>query len=376
MNKRSESVGTSRGLLIGIAAGSWLRPIWSAFTLAGVLCFAAVAVAQEEDAPADPLGEVRTLVAFTSDHDATIDAWINARIDELKAGVDQTPAEATEKFLEAFQAQIDHEGNTSEFQVRFAARAGEIMAAEFSREEPLPKELAWPMARVLHEINRIETRPALTVGLRHPVAAVRYLCARSFARLHRAIAADTVRTRDTIRILQEAGVAETDGVVLAGIYSALAFDEAEYVSDCAKAMAAVMTARAEKRQAGQIVLADRAEVIGFEYLNEKRSRLSEADKAALVPPLAAFLVLDTNRYAEARPDEKEVLAVRIELCESLLEAIAGSGGAVRAAMKKGGETVDLDMKLELLKWVGSDAEAGVLNEAPWNVPRGGLPAAP
>ena len=118
--------------------------------------------------------------------------------------------------------------------------------------------------------------------------------------------------------------------------------------------------------------------LAWEFLKQVRNRIPDAEKVALARQVAAFLALDVNRSAAAEGDEKRIVEERIEVGEELLELLVGRGvgGNVRGAMTGGGPTADLDMKLELIKWVGAEGEQGALNEGPWNVPVGGLPAQP
>ena len=352
-----------------LVSAGWLT------VLIGLAWVSVPAMGQEDGQPAaDPLDELRRLVAFTTAHDTALDDWIRGQVDQFKAAVENDPAAAT-AFLDTFVGQFENPANTAQFEIRFAERVGAALAGELSRSEPLSPQAAWPMARILFEIDKPEMRAALDAGLKHPVPAVRYLCARSYARLQRELSTDARLVRGVIERLRDAGVVEQSSVVLGAILKALAFDDAEFLPDVAQACSAIFATRVQKRQAGEAVLADRAEIEAWEYFYAKRARLAEADKALLVRQLAGFLVLDTDRYPAAKSEEKRVIEERIEVCETLLEALAGNGGDVRGAMKKGGDTVDLDMKLELLKWVGSEAGPGSLNSGPWNVPTGGLPAA-
>jgi len=348
----------------------------------------ATAVAQEEPA-ADPLDAVRERAALTANDDQVIDAWLTTRIDELKAAAepaneaeDEAKAEARlieagTSFRKAFETQLKHQDNTPQFVARFAERTGVAMAVQFQQANVLPSKVAWYLGWVLLEMNRIETREALTAGLRHPVETVRYLCARSLARLQPEISPDRGAARDTIGLLEEAGRAESNSSVLHAIYEAMAY--ADHLDEATRALAAVFAARVQKIRAGRLVVADRAEVDVWDYLRQVRTRIPDAQKAALVRQLAVFLALDVKRYNQAQGPQKTTIAERIEVCELLLDSLVGpiSGkGDVRSEMKKGSADPEIEMKLELLKWVGGEGQGGCLNSPPWNVPLGGLSGQP
>ena len=331
-----------------------------------------------QEPPADPLDAVRERVALTAADDQAIDAWLTAQLSRLvAANAGQQPDEldkAGSKFLRAFQAQLLHSDNTPQFVSRFTERIGAAIGATFRQANPLPARVVWYPARVLLDMKRIETREALEAGLEHPVPSVRYLCAKSLSRLQADISPDPALARATIRALEAAGRAETSHVALAAIYQALAYGD--HTDDAVRALTAVFATRVSNRNAGKLLVADRAELIAWEFLWRNRNRIPEAAKAPLVRQLAAFLVLDVNRYAQAPAPEKRTLQERIKVCEDLLDALVGAaaqGGVVSKAMAAGGAAPDVEMRLELLKWVGSEAEAGSLNASPWSVPVGGGP---
>lgn len=333
--------------------------------------------AQEPEAPSgDPLDPVRELVALSSADLQLIDDWAASRIDELRQAVQAEPTAAAAAFREAFARQRRNPANSAEFSRQFAARAGAAFATEFGRQDPEGAAIVWPMARILLESDSFETRQALTIGLAHPVQAVRYLCAKTLAGLRNRIGADLNLARNTIALLGEAGVKEQNGVVLGALYEAMGYNE--QVEEASRALADVFAARVNKRQTGQIAVADRAELLAWEFLKQVRNRIPDAEKVALARQIAAFLALDVNRSAAAEGDEKRIVEERIEVGEELLELLVGRGvgGDVRGAMTGGGPTADLDVKLELIKWVGAEGEQGALNKGPWNVPIGGLPAQP
>ena len=355
-----------------LAAGAASR-VASAFTV--LMCLAACAAGQQP-APADPLAEVRQQVAFTSAQDSLIDAWLTARVDQLKRAVRRDGAEAAAEFRQAFQSELNNPQSTSQYLDRLTERLVPVAAAEFAAGDESPLMVQVALAWVLGDLNRVSTSSALSVGLRHQADAVRYLCATAYAKLRAAIAVDAATTRSVIALLKTAGVTEANGVVRGAIYQALGYEEARHVPEVVGALVEIFAARAEARRSGQQRRGDRAEVSAFEYLYRVRGDIAQAQRPRLVQQLAALLALDVERYGSAVPGERRDIEWRIEVGELLIETLTnGAGGDVRGAMKKGGEAVEQEMAGELLKWVGGEDGQGALNSAPWNVPVGGWPQA-
>jgi len=353
--------------------------------LAVLLCTTGRAPAQDAP-PADPLEGLRENTTFTTTDDQTIDAWLTARIDELQAAAaaeaDDADArdaliEAGTSFLRAIRAEMVHSAATAQFLARFAGRTDAAFAARFQQNDAYPAEVAWYFARALLDMKRVETRDALTAGLAYPAESVRYLCAKTFARLQSDLAPDLALARNTIQLLQTAGQAEASGIVLGAIYEAMAYGD--HLEEAIPALVSVFAARVRKLQNREILTADRAELTAWEFLGKRqiRPRIPNAQKGPLVRELAAFFVVDVNRYGPALGNQKVTLAERIEVCETLIDALVGpiaDKGNVRSEMKQGGVAPEINMKLELLKWVGGQGQEGCLKDAPWSVPVGGLPS--
>lgn len=344
--------------------------------LAVVLWACAVAAGQEPGAgesSADPLGAVRNRTTLGAAEDRAIDAWIAARRDQLRADMRNGEAAAAVAFRAAFQVELKNPASTQQYLGRLAERTASVAIEEFGSGDAGDVVVDRAFAEVLLNLDRVSTREALAAGLRHPAEPVRYLCARAYAKLKPAIAADSQLTRRTIAQLAEAGAAESNPVVLGAIYEALSYDQASDLDATVEAMVTVLAASVAARQSEQRLRADRAELVAFEFLLSVRNRIPETSRPPLVRQLAALLVLDVDRYAAALPDERRDLEERVEVGESLLEALAGQGGDVRGAMKKGGAGAEEAMGVELRKWVGGGGQQGALNKAPWAVPPGGLP---
>ena len=330
-----------------------------------------------DEAAADPLADVRQRVAFTNAEDRVIDDWLAARIEQVKAGVGaggQKAIAASAEFRAAFQSELQNPQSTPRYLDRLADRTAAVAVVEFADADTGPRLVHVTLAWVLLDLNRVSTRDALAAGLRHPQEAVRYLCAKAYAKLRPSISPDAATTRSVIALLKTAGTAETSGVVLRALYEALAYDQARHLTEAVQALTDVFAARVRARQGGQLRRADRAELVAFRHLDRVRHDIAQALRPPLVRQLVALLALDVERHASAIPEERRVVEERIEECESLIEVLAGGGGGdVRGAMKRGGDAMEKEMALELRKWVGGEGVQGALNKAPWNVPVGGLP---
>jgi hypothetical protein len=359
----------------------WWRPLARALlggrlSVAVVLWLSVVVAGQQPDAgevPEDPLAGVRDRASLGPPEDRAIDAWITAQLEELRAAPVAALLTATADFRAAFRAELDNPASSPQYLDRLAERTAAAAMREFGSgnddDTAIDRALAW----VLFDLERVSARDALLAGLRHPAEEVRYLAAKTYAKLRSAIAADSQLTRRVITQLGQAGAAESSPVVMGAVYQAVSYEQANYLDASLDAMAQVLDAVVQARQSGQRLRAGRAELEAFEFLLKVRTRIPQASRPRLVRQLAALLALDVGRYGQALPDERRDIQERIEVCESLLEALSEPGGDVRGVMKTGGPAVGEAMAGELLKWVGGQDQDGVLNKAPWGVPRGGLP---
>ena len=105
------------------------------------------------------------------------------------------------------------------------------------------------------------------------------------------------------------------------------------------------------------------------------NKLDGGLKAEVVRRLAPLLRMHTERYGDQDVPEHELEAIKdtIDGTEGLLKKIVSpSSGApnISEKMQRGGDGVVDEMKLELLDWIGYAQGEGILNRAPWEVPRG------
>jgi hypothetical protein len=319
-----------------------------------------------EDAALDAL---RTRSAVAND-DPAMDAWITARLkkltDDLQVGVEEAPT----VFIQAYRTQLGNAENSTSFKVALLQQTSLRFAAEFEKGQGLQAAVGLALARTLADLKDVGTIGGLTAGLQakaHP--GVRYTCAKAFAALIPAIQADSALTKTTIERLRDAGSQETNGPALRRIYEAMFYKDAN-LETAATAMLDVLRAQLRLR-AGAAPGYNGADEVAFNYF--KNEATNTQSKKRLVALLAAHLRMDVERYLTQgiSDDERYLLELTIDSAESLLQKLVnpGSTTSIRDALKKA-ENRDLNLPLELNKWIGTEQTKGFLNGTDWNVPIG------
>jgi len=301
----------------------------------------------------------------------TIDAWITYRLARLREDLSVGMKQADDEFLGAYQTQCNHPENSAAFKTRFIERTNQRFAAEFGKGRGLEVTVGLTIARAIAGIGDLTVLEGLSAGLKADgQPAARYVCAKTFATLIPAVQGDTAQARSIIDLLREAGVQESNGIVLARIYQALEYRGVN-LKTAVEAILDVITAQLRMREAGAPAC-DGAEQAAFAFLRSELSNIQ--DKNRLVAVLGACLRLDVNRYLAdgVTDDEKYFIELTVDAAEALLlRAVAPAAPVpnVREAMKNL-QNQDLNAPLELNRWIGTTQTPGTLNTAPWNVPVG------
>ncbi len=291
--------------------------------------------------------------------------WVERQVEKLTGFI---------TFRDRFTAQYEHENNSQQFRLQLAAQTAKVAATLFGRPNPRG-ETAYSLAHVLAIMDRPETLPGLTAGLKSSDARARYACAKGLASLTRSIAADKAKLDQTIKALRETGLAESDPVVLGRIYEALAYpDQSAAVFD---SYLKLFDKRLLVRRS-PAVIADGAEVYAYEFFRTPRviSALDAGRKSELVARLAVFLRMDAERYSTANLhfDEIDRIERLLASAEAILSNVVGNskGGRIREALSAGGHGNRQAVLQEAYLWVGdpNNNTPGALNEPPWNVPVG------
>lgn len=276
-------------------------------------------------------------------------------------------------FRERFRSQAKHAGNGQAFNVQFPVQVAQVAEARFS-DKRLDPNLAWALAQVLVDLNRVETLPALLACLKSAESVPRALCAKGLAAQRVAIGDDPAKLAKVVQALAQAGAFEASSAVLGRIFQAL--DYPNQVAAVFDTYIALFDQRlSTRRRLGGI--ADGAERYAYHFLAHPTvvGELSAAQKTQLVARLAVLLRLDAERYNALNLsfEEQNLLERTIWPLEEILVAVVGSpGGKIRDEFQQGGFGNRVQVLAETYKWVGNpnDQSAGVLNAAPWNVPIG------
>ncbi|MFQ5495968.1 MAG: hypothetical protein ACE5EX_11370 [Phycisphaerae bacterium] len=342
------------------------RPVRSAALVAGALMtIGSVTVhARQPTALDQALDAMRNRTSFGSGDQRQISDWINQEWNRFAdlAGM-----------RKRFGDQYHNPANSAAFRKEFAGRVADAAVARFARPR-LSRGLSQAIARILVDLDRGETVPALLAGLVSPLPVTRFLCATGLARQRSAIAADPALLSKTIVALGQAGAAESDPVVLGRIYEALALPG--NVPAVLDAYLTIFDKRLASRR-GPLIIADGAELAAYEFfrISAVAGALDDGQKAKLVARLAVFLRIDAERYqtgnlAFPERDHIERALVGVEAVFTAL-GITG-GGDIRGALAAGGTGMRAAVVAEVYKWIGDpkSKKTGPLNAAPWNLSAG------
>jgi hypothetical protein len=344
--------------------------------LAGLLVGSAAAFAQQSDCPnAARLDPLRGGRPGASD-DAAFDEWIQAALGNLQAAGSAAAAQtiAADRFVECFAEMFNNAANGVDFKAKFADRTAAFFQPELARQGDLPVYQARALAGALLALSSERTREVMLQGLTFPDQAVRYLSARGLAAIREQVAVDKIKTDATLRAIAAAGANESSAIVAQAIYQALSYP-GEHAETSGRAIMQMLTGRvAALREArGDI---GRAEAIALRYLSTllDGNRFGAEARTELVRQLATLLRLAAERIS--RPNlsemEREGILTTIEETEAILKRIVNPSKApdMSGKLASGDAASMTEMQIELIGWIGSEQEEGVLSAAPWSVPRG------
>jgi hypothetical protein len=340
-----------------------------------------LAPAQEASPEEAAVSAMRSQDNFGSGDQRRIREWIQPQIDVLAATAGQSDDDrwaAYKVFRATLKTQFENPQNSRAFSAELARQTAQIATGDFGRADADPF-VTGGLARVLLDMNRIETQPALVAGLKSSVEAVRYLSARGLAELRQAIANDAVKFNEVVGALRMLVLTETSPVVLSHAFRALAYSGANQVPTVFEVYMAAFDRRLEARRGGAVA-ADGAEVEAYEFFRAPGvlETLGNPQKVELANRLAVYLRLDAERYAT--PDLKFYEIADIERLLDGGEAIlsspamlgANAGGTIRDALDRVGHEGCTEIPPQAYLWVGDPTSntPGALNAAPWNVPVG------
>jgi len=339
-----------------------------------VVLWPAWAVAQTpapEDQNIDP---VRTQPTIGPADQRVIADWVAAKLANLSSEAGADPDAAVVAARKTFTDLYTRPGNTPAFQTELAKQTTDSATVQLAKADIKPA-ISRAMSRILADLNRVETVPALIAGLKSADAATRFLSARALASLKTNIAADKALLDQTVAAIRQAGPVETSSVVVSQFYSFLALpQQLPLVID---PTLSIMEKRLESRRAGAAV-EDGAELDAYEFFRTSGviAALSPEQKNRLVAALAGFLRFDAERYGAPKVTATEIehLTRCLDGIESILTDLGIKGGDIRNELSQGGIERHAEVLAQARLWIGDKegSKPGALNAAPYNVPLGAM----
>lgn len=323
-----------------------------------------------QPAPCDDemIAQIRSLATLGALEPERVQSWIRCQVDQLIFEVTKVPADFT-KFVGRLDAQFSNPANSPAFKTLLATQLGLVSATELPRPELHPMA-GTAIARVLVNMEVVETLPGLLAGLKSKTPAVRYLAARGLNQLKPTLARDKARLAEVVSAIQSAGITEGDSVVVSHLYRALAYPT--NVPDVLPAILAILDARLQARRSRTTSDGGEIEALEFFRSDGVLTALNAEQKNQLAQKLAVFLRLDAHRFAapDVSSQEKLLIERTLEGLEAVMVLLTGKPAIIAEEFARGG--TDSAVSTAVAQWVGdpSSNQQGILNAAPWNVPVG------
>lgn len=299
------------------------------------------------------------------------------RLNESAGGTNLVAQHAVLNFVQRFSRQYNNEKNSAGFKDKLAERTSLLIVEQYKRGAELKSLPARAMADVLSRFGSVSAREALLLGLKSTDQVVRYRSAKGLDAIIDGVGADARLTEVTVNAIADAAATETNAVVAGAMYGAMRYGSAHTGKVLPALLKALDGRLAQMRKSSQSV--DGAERIVIQYLSGL-SGLSSDDKVAIVGRVAPLLRLMVEAYGdESAPSSSESESKRdsleqaIVLAEELVQSLVNPSGkspGIRSKLAKRGDSTAIDMKIELLLWIGTEQDPGFLNGSPWNVPAG------
>lgn len=308
---------------------------------------------------------------LTPQDDQLIDACISAEVAAMNKALDRPAPDMSRAatFRDRLNAELSNAENTPKFNIRFVERAAALFGPQLAASGTNPAS-ARAMAEVLGAFDVIQTRDALLSGITSPDATVRYLSAKALLELQNEMTSDARLARETITALAQAGASEKSGVAAGAMYQAVNYGD--YKSESVDALIQMLAGRVAILREGGVRL-DRGELPAIRALSDLESEIGNR-AAALSGSLATLLRIHVEHYKPDQLDMYEQAAVEETILEAenlLKKVVRGSSlPDVAGKMQRGGDAAPIEMQIELNRWIGTDETDGVLNAAPYNVPKG------
>lgn len=335
-----------------------------------------VAWAQQADAPKKPdFATIRKSELAPIDRN-DVEKWVNSQIQELfKASSDKELKSQGYEFYRSITQSVRAADATPRYREGVAAILAEAFVNEYKKapSDRRPLAVVYPLM-ALNAAAQPTPRiiEAFTLALSEPTPGGRLLGAAGLLAIRGQL--NQQQWNALLPALQKAGSDETSGPALARIYELLALpaNPAPPVDTTPVVMAILDARLARMAQGNGWPMAADADAI--QWLGGRMSTLANPqlqDRAALL--IARMMTHAVYAYAKNSLEdvisglEVVVLAAEAQLGQVVNRRASGKRPpSVTNALLDGGAERTNRMLAELKKWIGTDDEPGLLNEAPFN----------
>lgn len=323
-------------------------------------------------APPD-IDSLREQNSISSEDRQRIAQWVEGRVADMEASPGD--ADRIAGTVREMVSKLDRA--TPAFRTAYTE---EISKAARSRFVSAPPTVKRALAEVLQSLDDPAAIDGLLAALQSDDVISRWRAASGLIALRDRVGP---AAPNVLSALEQAARSEHHELVRRVIYRAMLIPDR--LDDGLAKLSSALASRRQQLEAGSPT-AFQAETALFGMLARTDSPLRNADvrgRADLTRVLAQYLTIAVGRYSSLPADgsalnrealERLILQTEAALRVSAREVAGGNNAPdVTAAMTAGGADRASKMQGELAKWVGAEGTTGVLNQAPWDVPVGGLP---
>jgi len=307
---------------------------------------------------------------LSADQIQTIQRWVQQQLPDLLDAEDAREArQAAKVFTDAYT------GGTAVFQAAFLEQCAQAFLPPLTQPDTEPQAVLM-MSMFLARQATAPMIPTFRRMLGSPYAVARFWAATGLADLRRDVSAGPQVT-GVLADLQKAAGSETNAVAAKQMYKAMNLRDvaasAALLEQAYRATLSVLNARI-KWHAAQERAPVEAEVAGMQVLAGLMGQVDDDARRQAIQPVAQILYHALRRFAQedAESPARRIDALLIEQAEATLrQAVRATGTAttmpdVLARLKAG----ELDQaRAELIKWIGSPQQEGLLNQT-FQLPRG------
>lgn len=312
---------------------------------------------------------LKAATSLSADQVQTIQRWIQQQLPDLLNAEDARQAhQAAKTFTDAYT------GGTAVFQAAFLDQCAQTFLTPLSQPDTEPQAVLM-MSMFLGRQATAPMIPTLRRMLTSPYAVARFWAATGLTKLRRDVSASP-QVADVLADLQKAAGSETNAVAAKQMYNAMNLRDvatsAALLEQAYRATVSVLTARI-KWHAAQERAPVEAEVAGMQALAGLMGQVGDDTRRQGIQPVAQILYHALRRFTQedAESPARRVDALLIEQAEATLrQAVRAIGAATTPDVLTRLKAGELDQaRTELVKWIGSLQQEGLLNQA-FQLPRG------